>query len=101
MDYSKFDDEQICLGADEDIEANLGGVMPPIVQTSLFKFKSLESLHAGLDKEHENYVYTRGQNPTVEILEKKLALLERGEACKCFSSCMSAVNAVFMGLLEK
>lgn len=101
MDYSQLDDEQICLGTDEDIETNLGGVMPPIVQTSLFKFKSLEALHAGLDKEHENYVYTRGQNPTVEILEKKLALLERGEACKCFSSGMAAVSAVFMGLLEK
>jgi len=101
MDYSKLNDEQICLGAEEEIEANLGGVMPPIVQTSLFKFNSLEALHAGLDNELETYVYTRGQNPTVEILEKKLAMLERGEACKCFSSGMSAISAVLWAFLEK
>ena len=36
----------------------------------------------------------------LEILEHKLATLERGEACRCFASGMAAISAVFLGLLE-
>jgi cystathionine beta-lyase len=101
MHFSQLDDEQICLGADEDIDANLGGVLPPIVQTSLFRFKSYDDFLAARKNQHLNNLYTLGQNPTVEVLEKKLAALERGEACKCFGSGMGAVSGVLMGLLKK
>ncbi len=50
--------------------------------------------------ESSNSVYSRGHNPTVEVLETKLAALERGEACKCFASGMAAMSAVVMGLLR-
>lgn len=33
---------------------------------------------------------TRGENSTVEVVEKKLALLEKGEKAHCFSSGMGA-----------
>ncbi len=72
----------------------------PIVQTSLFTFPTFQALIEGLSAEHRHTVYTRGQNPTVEVLERKLALLERGEACKCFGSGMAAINAVMTGLLR-
>lgn len=73
---------------------------PPIHQTSLFAQGSLEELMSGLDAEHRHHVYTRGQNPTVEAVERKLARLERGEACKCVASGMGAVSAALFGLLE-
>jgi cystathionine beta-lyase/cystathionine gamma-synthase len=79
------------------------GVRPattPIVQTSLFAFPAFDDLVAGLASEHDTHVYSRGQNPTVEALEAKLAALERGEACKAFASGMAAISAVFLGLLE-
>ncbi len=72
----------------------------PIVQTSLFAFESLEALVAAGTRENKHTVYTRGQNPTVEVLEKKLAALERGEACKAFGSGMAAISPVIMGLLS-
>jgi len=72
----------------------------PIVQTSLFTFPTFAALIEGLAAEHRHTVYSRGQNPTVEVLERKLAALERGEACKCFSSGMAAINAVMTGLLR-
>jgi cystathionine beta-lyase/cystathionine gamma-synthase len=72
----------------------------PIVQTSLFAFPNYDSIIDAFRAEHRNYVYSRGQNPTVELLEKKLAALERGEACKCFASGIAAVSAVIMGLLQ-
>lgn len=101
MDYSKLDDEQICLGHDEETDANLGGMMPPIVQTSLFRFNSFEELIAGQEAEHRNYVYSHGQNPTVDVIERKLAALERGDACKCFGTGMAAVCAVLLSLLKQ
>jgi cystathionine beta-lyase/cystathionine gamma-synthase len=51
------------------------------------------------DERHTN-VYTRGQNPTVEAVEAKLARLERGDAAKCMASGMGAISAVLFGLLE-
>jgi cystathionine beta-lyase/cystathionine gamma-synthase len=73
---------------------------PPIVQTSLFTFPSFQALVDGLSAENRTHVYTRGRNPTVEAVERKLAALERGEACKCFGSGMAAISAVMLGLLR-
>ncbi|MEJ2186694.1 MAG: aminotransferase class I/II-fold pyridoxal phosphate-dependent enzyme [Gemmatimonadota bacterium] len=86
-----------------DLWAAPDGARPtatPIVQTSLFTFPTFQALIEGLSAEHRHTVYTRGQNPTVAVLEGKLALLERGEACKCFASGMAAINAVMTGLLR-
>ncbi|MDO8501794.1 MAG: PLP-dependent transferase [Gemmatimonadaceae bacterium] len=94
------DDIRICL---EDHPAGAPGadsMATPIVQTSLFAFPNYDALLAAGAKENRNNVYTRGQNPTVEVLERKLAALEQGEACKAFGSGMAAVSAVIMGLLS-
>ncbi len=90
-------DVEICTAAAGDAG---GAVVPPLVQSSIFAYPSFEDLLAGLSEEHRHHVYTRGQNPTVEALERQLAALERGEACKCFGSGMAAISAVFLGLLE-
>ena len=92
-------DELVCLGHGEDLLAQGGSVMPPIVQTSLFTKPTLDQLIDELGAEHRHHLYSRGQNPTVEAVEKKLATLERGEACKCTASGMAAVSATLMGLL--
>ncbi len=94
------EDELICLGHGEDLAAQGGALAPPIVQTSLFAQPTLDDLITGLSAEHRSRVYTRGQNPTVEAVEEKLARLERGEACKCFGSGMAAVSGVLLGLLR-
>jgi cystathionine beta-lyase/cystathionine gamma-synthase len=94
-------DELICLGHGEDLDANLGSMSPPIVQTSLFAFPTVEGLNAGLAAEPHSHVYTRGQNPTVEALESKIAQLERAEAAKCTGSGMGAISATLFTLLEQ
>ena len=94
------DDIRICL---EDHPAREPGVEPmatPIVQTSLFAFPDYDAYLDASAAENKNNVYTRGQNPTVEVLERKLAALEQGEACKAFGSGMAAVSAVILGLLS-
>jgi cystathionine beta-lyase/cystathionine gamma-synthase len=94
-------DVAICLA--DDVARDADGAAPtavPIVQTSLFTFPNFQSLLDGLAAEDRTHVYTRGQNPTVEAVERKLAALERGEACKCFASGMAAISAVLLGLLR-
>ena len=75
-------------------------VSQPIVQSSLFSFPDLAALQAGFTAEHETNLYSRGRNPTVQVLERKLASLERGEACLCFGSGMAAVSAVLLSELR-
>ncbi len=72
----------------------------PIVQSATFAFPAFDALVAGLADERGTTVYSRGRNPTVNALERKLAALERGEACTCYASGMAAVSAVLLGLLE-
>ena len=94
------DDIRICL---EDQPAREPGIEPmatPIVQTSLFAFPDVDSFISAGAAESKTTVYSRGQNPTVEVLERKIAALEHGEACKAFGSGMAAISAVIMGTLE-
>ena len=98
-------DIHLCIDDGAALDAALpdGASRPtavPVVQTSLFTFPTLADLQAGMGAESRNRVYTRGQNPTVEALETKVAELEQGEECKAFASGMAAVSAVFFGLLE-
>ncbi|MFG6150188.1 trans-sulfuration enzyme family protein [Halobacillus sp. B23F22_1] len=97
----KYTDEQICTQLYDTPSRHHGAVSPPIYQTSLFAFDTFEAFTQAHSDEQNNYVYTRGVNPTTEILEKKLAKLERGEKCKCFGSGMGAISSVFLSLLQK
>jgi len=95
------EDTRICLAPDE--EPRPGRPAPtsvPIVQTSLFAHASFQELIDALAAEHRHTVYTRGRNPTVQAVERKIAFLERGEACLCLGSGMGAISAVLLGLLE-
>ena len=54
-------------------------VSPPIIQSSNFAFGSFKEFRKAFTDELASHVYTRGNNPTVEILRKKLAALEGAE----------------------
>lgn len=91
-------DELICLRT--HARGHDGAVLPPIAQASLFRHPTMESLLDGLAHENERFVYSRGSNPTVKVLEETLSALERGGTCKCLASGMGAVSAVLFGLLK-
>ncbi len=75
----------------EERETSFNAVVPPIFQTSNFAFPDVSSLRAALLDEYETYVYSRGQNPTLTILRKKLAALDGAEDALVFSSGMAAI----------
>ncbi|RKD76357.1 cystathionine beta-lyase [Sinobaca qinghaiensis] len=97
MNYS---DEEICMGALTEEGSTYGEVTPPIYQSTIFTKSSFETFTKEQSEEDQHFVYSRGTNPTVQVLEKKLAMLERAEACKCFGSGMGAISAVWMTLLK-
>lgn len=73
-------------------------VAPPIVQTAAFRFDSAD-LAAHTFETGEGYAYSRLSNPTVALLERRLAALESGEDAVAFASGMGAISAVFLEFL--
>ena len=81
----------------EDREQYFQAVAPPVMQTSNFVFPDLAAFRTVFSDELEHHVYSRGNNPTVEILRKKLAALEGAEDALVFSSGVGAVAAAVIG----
>ncbi|MFA7227790.1 MAG: PLP-dependent transferase, partial [Melioribacteraceae bacterium] len=77
-----------------------GPVVPPIYQTSTFKFESAEHGAALFKGEADGYIYTRMKNPTVEAMENAVAELEDGYKALGCASGMAAISAVFISLLQ-
>lgn len=77
----------------EDREQYFRAIAPPIMQTSNFAFKKVEDLRKVFEDEYSNYLYSRGLNPTIDILRKKLGALDGAEDCLVFNSGSSAIFA--------
>ena len=75
----------------EDREQYFNAISPPIIQTSNFAFKKVDELRQTFKDESTRYIYSRGINPTVDILRKKLAALDGAEDCLVFNSGASAI----------
>ncbi|WP_126969841.1 trans-sulfuration enzyme family protein [Gynurincola endophyticus] len=77
------------LGEERSMYYN--AVAPPIIQTSNFAFNKISDLSAVFEDEYSAYLYSRGLNPTVDILRKKLAALDGAEDCLVLNSGASAI----------
>lgn len=71
-------------------------VAPPIMQTSNFAFDTVADLRAAFADEMGGYLYSRGLNPTTDILRKKLAALDGAEDALVFAN---GAAAIFAGVL--
>lgn len=80
----------------EDREHYFNAIAPPIIQTSNFRFNKVDELRAAFADEMSTYLYSRGLNPTVDILRKKLAALDGAEDCLVFNN---GAAAIFAGVL--
>ena len=75
-------------------------VSPPIYQTSNFAMPSIAAMREMLSDELNNSFYTRGNNPTVEILRKKIAALEGAEDALMVGSGAAAMATAVMTLVR-
>ena len=77
----------------EERELYFNAISPPIAQTSNFAFKTVADLRKAFENEQSSYLYSRGINPTVDILRKKLAALDGAADCLVFNSGAAATFA--------
>jgi len=75
-------------------------VSPPIIQSSNFTFKTIADLRSAMANEFDSNIYSRGQNPTLNILRKKLAALDGAENALVFSSGVAAITIPILSLLK-
>jgi cystathionine beta-lyase/cystathionine gamma-synthase len=100
MTYDSQDDLTAILHHQGERELPFGAVSPPIFQTSIFCYKSYEDFRDALADESKSYLYTRGNNPTVNLAEQKIAALEKGERAKLVSSGVAAMTLAVSAFLQ-
>lgn len=93
-----FNSKLIHAGAEKD---KLGSATVPIYQTSTFGFESAEEGAKCFAGESDGFIYTRIGNPTIQALERQVAILEGGFGGIATSSGMGAVSTIYMGLLSQ
>lgn len=71
-----------------------------LLLTSSFCHPNAATAAARFAGEEEGYVYSRFSNPTVTMMERRLAALEGAEACIATSSGMAAILLLCMGVLK-
>ncbi|WP_311751341.1 methionine gamma-lyase [Proteus columbae] len=77
-----------------------GALVPPVFQTSTFVFPTAQYGADCFAGKQKGYFYTRISNPTLELLEKRLAQLENGEGAVVFSSGIGAITSSCWSLLQ-
>lgn len=109
MKSSQFSPETQMLGFGYKPELSEGAVKCPVFQTSTFVFNSAEEGKAffemaygkpGHEGERPGLIYSRINNPDIEILEERLKLWDEGEAAAAFSSGMSAITTTLLSFLS-
>lgn len=76
-------------------EEGLTDIVPPIHQSAIFLHPSNVNIRG------RELKYSREDNPTVHLLEKRMAELENGRDCLAFSSGMAAISTLILGALSK
>jgi len=78
---------------DEHDSRHQGAVSIPIYQNTLFSY-------ASCDEPGHAFKYSRMGNPTVQELEKRVAVLEGGEQAQCFASGMAAISSAILSVVK-
>ncbi len=110
MDKKNFSPESLMMTYGYKPELSEGAVKPPVFQTSTFVFQTAEEGKAffelaygirGKEKNEElGLIYSRINNPNLEILENRLSLWDKADDCAVFESGMSAISTVLLEFVK-
>ena len=92
--------ETIAIHSGYDVDPTTKAVAVPVYQTVAFAFDSADHAAALFNLEAEGFRYTRIQNPTTAVLERRVAALEGGLEAMCVSSGQAAVNYAVLNVTE-
>ena len=96
-----FGIETLCLHAGQVPDTQTGSRAVPIYQTAAYVFDSAEHAASLFDLQTFGNVYSRIGNPTVSVLEQRIAALEGGRACLATASGMSAETIALLTLCKQ
>src|SRR5262249_56658765 len=96
--FPKFD--TLSLHAGQQPDPATGARAMPIYQTTSYVFQDSDQAAALFNLERPGHIYTRISNPTIAVLEERLAALENGVGAVCTASGMAALHLAIATLLN-
>lgn len=88
------------LHSPSGVDQGTGATLPPIYQSGAFLHKTAEELEAVFQNHAPGFSYSRVGNPTVDILERRIAGLEGGVGAVACASGMAAVSLAVLNILK-
>lgn len=92
--------ETLSLHAGQHPDPVTGSRAVPIHQTTSFVFQDTDHAAALFNLERAGHIYTRISNPTIAVLEERLAALENGVGAVCTASGMAALHLAIATILN-
>ena len=100
QNFYRTSPEMITAHYGEEYEKYYNAIVPPIFMNSLNVFEEIDDYFDAKVHDKHTYVYGRVQNPTVRILEDKVAALEHGVAAFAFGSGMAAATTAVLSVVK-
>ncbi|WP_266079011.1 O-acetylhomoserine aminocarboxypropyltransferase/cysteine synthase family protein [Haladaptatus caseinilyticus] len=97
-DQPRFDTRSVHAGQEPDPAT--GAVAPPLYQTTSYAFEDADHAANLYALEADGHIYSRLSNPTVEMLEDRIASLESGTDAVATASGMAALDSLTLVLAE-
>lgn len=94
--HEKRAEGTLCVHAGEERQRLAGSLTTDIAQTSVFVMPEVAEMRRYAEGDSKAFLYSRYGNPTVQVVEKKLAQLEGAEACVATSSGMAAILSLIL-----
>jgi len=94
-----FSFDTLSLHAGQTVDDEFGARASPIYQTTSFVFPDTDTASSIFNLERGGHAYSRITNPTVGVLEQRIAALEGGSAAVCMSSGMAATFCALTAIL--
>jgi O-acetylhomoserine (thiol)-lyase len=98
-DFLKFD--TLSLHAGQTVDPVFGARAAPIYQTTSYVFPDTDTASSIFNLERGGHAYSRITNPTVGVLEQRIAALEGGSAAVCTASGMAATFCAITAILSQ
>src|SRR5438132_13064263 len=92
--------ETLAIHAGYEVDPTTKAVAVPIYQTVAYSFDSADHGAALFNLESEGYRYSRIANPTVDVLEKRVAALEGGAGALAVASGQAALHYAIANLAD-
>ncbi len=93
--------DTLALHAGQTVDGEFGARATPIYQTTSYVFPDTDTASSIFNLERGGHAYSRITNPTVAVLEQRIAALEGGTAAVCTSSGMAATFCAITAILSQ